>query len=499
MAFSMAAAIPSGFLEKLPAVVKKGMVAFVLLSILALFIAMCVAPPQDVYPVNDYAEGVKPRTDYYTARADAVSTADMSWMLASTALVLIMTPGLAFFYGGMINHKNVVGTIAACIIPMGVIPLMWSFIGYSLAFGEAVGPNVPYNSFLGNPKTYGLMYNVGAVKTPDYGYTDSTFWTFQCMFAIITPAIMVGAIADRVNFASLLLFIPMWHMAVYCPMAHMVWGGGLIYKYGVWDFAGGMVVHMSSGWGALAAALFLGPRAQQSNDGPANPPYVMLGASLLWFGWFGFNGGSALGSSDLTSHAFLNTVLATATAMFTWVLFDQLRGKPFKMTGMAMGIVVGLVAITPACGFVCYGAGIIIGFIGSLVSWLTQWGMEKWGKARADDTLDVFAAHGMGGTTGMILTSLFQDTEAGSWADYFNTAPDGSDYYIEGAFYGNGKELGKCLLVLVCIVGYFLTATYFLCMLTNVFISMRVTDEEEEEGLDFSKHYEGPYKGEEDA
>jgi len=487
----MATVGPVGVLEKLPSIVKKCMIGFVLVGLFGIFVAMCVAPPQNVYPVSDYATGFMTRDASVVADPNG---GDIAWLLASSALVLIMTPGLAFFYGGMINHKNVAATMAACLLPMGIIPLIWSFIGYSLAFGDSAG----YPDIIGTPETYGLMYGVGDIQFNDYGYSNSVFWIFQGMFAIITPAILIGSIADRVNFASLFLFVPMWHMAVYCPAAHMVWNGGLIRQYGVVDFAGGMVVHMSSGWGALAAAFFMGPRKDLPTDGPANTPYVVLGAALLWFGWFGFNGGSALGSNQLAAHAFLNTVLATAASMFTWVLLDQLMGKPYKVTGMAMGIVVGLVAITPGCGFVCYGAGILIGMIGALVSYFVQVAMVKWGKGYADDTLDVFAAHGIGGTTGMILTSLFQDTEAGA-PDYSgNTAPDETRHF-DGAFYGQGIELGKCLLVMVCLVGYYLTATYFLMMLTNVFISMRVTEEEEEEGLDFSKHYEGPYKGDEDA
>eukprot|EP00955_Chlamydomonas_euryale_P082712 363759-Chlamydomonas_euryale.AAC.31 len=481
---------PRGLIEKLPPFVQKSMIGVFLLGMLGIFIAMCVlsdidtTPDVGVYAVDaDYnylPNATNPDQYAYAFDYDgnvvpAVTTATTAWMLIASFLVLIMTPGLAFFYGGMINHKNVIATLAASILPMGVIPLLWCWFTYSLSFGVTAG----YPEFIGNPATHGFMEGIGA---NGQGLYSSTFWLFQGMFAIITPAILIGAIADRVNFPALLLFVPMWHMGVYCPMAHMVFGGGLIADYGILDFAGGIVVHMSSGWGALAAALYLGPRAAIDQSGPAQIPFTVLGASLLWFGWFGFNAGSGGVADNIVPHAFLNTVIATAGSMLTWIILDQLKGRPFKVTGMAMGIVVGLVSITPGCAYVNYGAALIIGMFTSCMSWLVQWGMVAWGKTVADDTLDVFACHGIGGTFGMILTSLFQNTEYGAGVD--------------GAFYGNGIELGKCLLVLVCVVGYFIVATIILLAVTNLFISVRATPEEEEEGLDFSKHFENQYNDE---
>mmetsp|Transcript_26725 Transcript_26725/g.58355 ORF Transcript_26725/g.58355 Transcript_26725/m.58355 type:complete len:464 (-) Transcript_26725:166-1557(-) len=459
------AGLPSGLLEKPSPLLKKIMIGFVLASLFGLAVAMTVAPPSQELLGAEYGTG-------------NLNSASISWLLFSSALVLLMTPGLAFFYGGMIGHKNVIATISAVVICMAIVPIFWSLMSFSLAFGDSAG----HPDMIGTPRSYGLMYNVDSSDAG--GYPVTTLFIFQGMFAIITPAILVGSIADRVNFPSLMLFVPMWHMAVYCPVAFMVWNGGLINQYGVLDFAGGMVVHMSSGWGALAAAFFMGPRKAEV-EGPANVAYTILGAALLWFGWFGFNGGSALAGNEFAAHAFLNTNVATSTAMLAWILLDQLFGKPFKVTGFAMGIVCGLVAITPACGLVNVGAASIIGIMGSICSYCVQVVMVMLGRKIADDSLDVFAAHGVSGTAGMIMTSLFQTSEAGS--------------YIDGAFYGNPSELGKCMIVLLCLVGYYLLATYILMFITNIFISMRVTEEEEEEGLDFSKHYEGPYKGEEDA
>ncbi|KAG1652493.1 hypothetical protein FOA52_008359 [Chlamydomonas sp. UWO 241] len=457
--------MPGGLLDNLPAWAKKGAAGFVILGLMGIFVAMCVAPNQD--PIfEDY--GAVTGADLNQFRAD------ICWVLASAAVVFLMTPGIAFFYGGMISTKNVVATIAACIIPMALIPIMWACIGYSLAFGKSAG----YPDFIGTVTSYGLMYNMGAA--PSGGITTTTVWMFQCVFAMITPAILVGSIADRVNFPSLLLFIPLWHMGVYCPAAHMVWGLGRISQYGVIDFAGGIVVHMSSGWGALAAAFFLGRSKVKSNEGPSSLPYVVIGAAFLWFGWFGFNAGSALGANWQAAHAFVNTNMAAAFAMFTWMIMDQLLGRSFRVTGMAMGIVVGLVGITPAAGYVNYGAAAIIGMVTAIACQLVQAGMEKWGAILVSDTLSVFACHGIGGTVGMLMTSVFQAEAYG--------AGEG----LNGAWYGQGKELGKCLVVLFCIAGYFLVATYIIMFITNLFISMRVTEEEEEEGLDFSKHYEGP-------
>eukprot|EP00955_Chlamydomonas_euryale_P095348 364933-Chlamydomonas_euryale.AAC.14 len=380
------------------------MIAFVAVCIFGIAVAMCVAPDDSNLLVSELTD----------------PSATM-WTIISSALVLIMTPGLAFFYGGMVSKKNMIATMAAVLINMAVIPVMWSIIGFSLAFGESAG----YPDMIGTPRTYGIFYNVDSTEFSDFGVPITAFWIFQGMFAILTPAILVGSIADRVNIASLFLFVPMWHMAVYCPVAFMVFNGGLISQYGVVDFAGGMVVHMSSGWSALAAAFFLGSR-KAASDGPASVPYTILGAALLWFGWFGFNAGSALAGSPTAGLAFANTIIATSTGMLAWILMDQLYGRPFKVTGIAFGIVCGLVGITPACASVNYGAAAIIGIVAAMASSIVQWFMHWIGFLVVDDTLDVFAAHGVAGTAGMIMTSLFQ---------YYGV-PD-------GAFYGNPIELGS--------------------------------------------------------
>eukprot|EP00955_Chlamydomonas_euryale_P077764 363022-Chlamydomonas_euryale.AAC.1 len=259
----------------------------------------------------------------------------------------------------------------------------------------------------------------------------------------------------------------------------MVWTpDGIIAAWGVLDYAGGMVVHMSAGYAALAAAFFLGP-SKVKTELPANVPYVVLGTALLWFGWFGFVGGSALSATVYTSHAILNTNVATAVAMLTWMLLEQVNGHTFKATGMCLGVVVGLVAITPAAGFVNVGAAALIGMIGAAVSALTQLLMSAYMTNVADDTLDVFACHGMGGTTGMLLTSLFQSEEAGA--------------HIDGAFYGKPIELGKCLAVMCALIVWYLLATYALCWFTNLFISFRASEEHELQGLDHSRHHEAAH------
>ncbi|KAG1655492.1 hypothetical protein FOA52_008963 [Chlamydomonas sp. UWO 241] len=450
---------------------KRILISFILAAVLGISVAMCICPPGENV-LSDYVDGGRPETE---VDGVTVSAADTAWVLFSSALVFIMIPGIAFFYGGMIDHKNVVGTIATAILPLAIIPLLWAFFGFSLAFGKNT-----LAGLIGSPGTYGLMYNVGHLPWGELPISTTTMWIFQCMFATLTPAILIGSIADRVNFAALCVFVPLWHLAVYCPVAHWVWGGGIISSYGILDFAGGMVVHMSSGYSALAAAYFLGPSVKgPSTEGPANIPYTVLGTSLLWFGWYGFNGGSAFGASAYAAHAMVNTTIATACSMLVWLMMDQIKGKSFKTTGMCLGIVVGLVGITPACGIVNFGAAGIIGIAASVICSLAQSAMEKWGKAKADDTLDVFACHGIGGTVGMVLTSCFQSRKAGAWD------------YLDGAFYGMPEELGKCLIVLVCIVAYFLLATYCIMWFVNCFISMRVTEEEEDEGLDFSKHFEG--------
>ncbi|KAI8462540.1 MAG: ammonium transporter [Monoraphidium minutum] len=411
---------------------------------------------------------------------------DQAWILISTAIVLLMTPGLAFFYGGMIQHKNFVSTIMQVCIALAVIPIVWSLIGFALAFGPSISEKA---GLFGNPATFGLLHNVGAAPLEALAPTIpcSLFFLFQMVFATITPALIIGSIADRANVSALCIFCVFWHIIVYCPLAHMVWyPTGLIRTFGVPDFAGGTVVHMSSGYAALAAAKYVGHGHRPASGfhilEPANVPFVVLGTALLWFGWFGFNGGSALAASPLASFVFLNTNAAAAAAMLTWMLMDILRGKKMRATGACIGAVIGLIAITPAAGFVNTGAAFLIGLLASVVCSGVQELMERYGKRYVDDTLDVFACHGVGGTVGMILTALFTTTSV-------------NEFGFDGAFYGNPVILGKCLLVLVVLVPWLLLATWGCLWVTDLLISVRVSDEEMLAGLDVSKHGERAYSG----
>mmetsp|Transcript_33129 Transcript_33129/g.98563 ORF Transcript_33129/g.98563 Transcript_33129/m.98563 type:complete len:467 (-) Transcript_33129:307-1707(-) len=440
---------------------KKALVFLFLAAVVGISVAMCVCPPRDGV-INEAAPPTAP------------DGGDQTFMMACTALVFIMIPGIAFFYGGMVTHKNVIGCIAVCLMPLAIIPFLWAIFGFTLAFGDATG----YPNFIGQPQTFGLMYNVGDNLFGTITY--SVFFSFQAMFAILTPAILLGSICDRVNFASLFVFVPIWHLVVYCPMAHMLFGSGfIITEYDFHDFAGGAVVHMTSGFGALAASYFMGPRKTMEEPAPANIPYTVLGGALLWFGWYGFNAGSQVAADAVASHAAVTTTIATAASMITWMFLDQIAGKTYKATGLAMGIVVGLVAITPGCAYVNYGGAGIIGMVVCCFCYGAQFLMVKFGHSKADDTLDVFAAHGVGGFFGSIMTSLLQTQGASAGTR------------AEGGFYGNGPEFGRTLLICVILAVWFTLATYVIMWVTNLFISVRVTEEEEEEGLDFSKHFEG--------
>lgn len=480
-----------GLLDNLPPIGTKAIAAGTLISLFAVCLAMLLAPP--TLPV------LGPGSDDGNFSAlDDINGADCAWILISAALVLLMSPGIAFFYGGLADNKNVVTTMMQSVIPLGIVPILFCFLGFSLAFGPTVEGT---NGILGDPEVYGLMYNVGAVPDPNLSSTIpvTLFLIYQTMFAVLTPAIIVGSVANRVNFSSLCVFIFLWHFIVYCPVAHMVWyPTGLIKEYGILDFAGGAVVHMSSGWAALAAAIYLGPKKRSpakaaevlahkhSDDGqpreerprlhtPANQAHVLLGTAMLWFGWFGFNAGSALGAGYLAAQAFLNTNIAAATSMVTWLLLDTVRGTMPGPVGLSMGAVVGLVAITPAAGFVTVGGASVIGILGATFSTLVQILMQRLGSHRVEDTADVFICHGIGGTTGMLLTSLFQTVQANPGA-------------IDGGFYGNGVEFGKALLVCVLLIIWYMVATLACLFIADKILKLRVSEEEEDLGLDISKH-----------
>src|SRR5579871_1311839 len=334
--------------------------------------------------------------------------ADMTWMLVATAMVFLMTPALAFFYGGMVNRKNVLSTMMKSVVAAGVVGVLWIVVGYSLCFGESI------HGIIGNPFTH-LFYK-GVVSGPAWGpaptIPKALFSMFQLMFAIITPGLVVGAIAERIRFTSFLLFVALFSLFVYAPLAHWSWHpDGFLAKMGALDFAGGTVVHISAGCAALAGALVLKRRKvhiQRMETHPANIPYVLIGTGLLWFGWFGFNAGSALGANQLAVSAFSTTNTAAAAAGLSWMFFDVLRGKKPSVVGFCVGAVVGLVAITPAAGYIAIPQSIFIGVCAAVISNLAV--HLKTTKTVLDDTLDVFPCHGIGGMVGMLMTGIFATT-----------------------------------------------------------------------------------------
>jgi Amt family ammonium transporter len=396
-----------------------------------------------------------------------ISAGDVAWMLTATGLVLLMTPGLSFFYGGMVRSKNVVSTMLQSFVAMAVISILWIVVGFSLAFGESV------YGVIGDPRTFFMFTRVGASTHPDFGPTIPLilFALFQLKFAIITPALITGSFAERVRFSSYLLFMCLFSLFVYSPLAHWTWHpDGFLHKMGVLDFAGGTVVHMSAGFAALAGAMVLGRRNAHRNGEPhtpANIPFVILGTGMLWFGWFGFNAGSALAASGQAAMAFAATNTASASAALAWIFFDRMRGQKPSALGACVGAVVGLVAITPAAGYVSIGESIFIGTCASVVSNL----MVHWKNASTiDDTLDVFPCHGVGGMVGMLMTGLFAK-------DVGLTSGHATTFLVHcGA--------------LVFVAAFSFAGSYFLYKVTDLIIPLRVSGEQEEIGLDLSQHGE---------
>jgi Amt family ammonium transporter len=399
---------------------------------------------------------------------------DVAWMLTSTALVLFMTPGLAFFYGGMIQPKNIISTMLQSFIAMGIVSIIWVIFGFSLAFGDSIGPEK--YGLIGNPFTFFMFKGVGGNIDPSFAPTIplALFAIFQMKFAIITPALITGSFAGRVKFSSYILFMSLFSIFIYAPLAHWTWHpNGFLRNWGVLDFAGGTVVHMSAGFAALAGAMFLGPRRDyQQQFHPANIPFVLLGASMLWFGWFGFNAGSALAANSIATGSLMNTNIASAAAMIGFILFDVAMGRKPSAMGASIGLVVGLVAITPAAGFVNLGAAI---FIGLFASFICNIAISFRSKTSLDDTLDVFPAHGMGGIIGMLLTAVFAQGV--------------------GLFYGEFKTFLFHLLALVIVGIYAFGGSYLLYVLTNKLIPLRVSPKSERLGLDITQHGES-YIGE---
>ena len=418
-----------------------------------------------------------PQLPNYQGDASTYSPADIAWILVATALVFIMTPGVAFFYGGMVHRKNIISTMIKSIVSAGIVTVIWVTYGYSLSFGETI------NGFIGNPMTHLFFKGVANGAPALQGGAALTiplllFAMFQLMFAIITPGLVVGAVAERIKFTSYILFIVLFITFIYAPLAHWSWHpSGFLFKMGALDFAGGTVVHISAGCAALAGAIVLKQRRaklEQQEIPPANIPYVLIGTGLLWFGWFGFNAGSALGANALAVNAFATTNTAAAAAGLAWMFFDVMKGKKPSVLGFCIGAVVGLVAITPAAGFVGIPQSIFIGIVGAVISNVLSHAFKL---SRVDDTLDVFPCHGIGGMVGMLLTGVFASKAVN---------PAGAD----GLFYGNPAFFFTQLKAMLIVVAYSFTVSYIIFKLIAFLLPLRVSEEEEELGLDATQHDE---------
>jgi Amt family ammonium transporter len=406
-----------------------------------------------------------------------MNSGDTAWVLASTALVFIMTPGVAFFYGGMARRKNILSIIMQCFIIMCLISLQWVMYGYSISFGPDTSHGV-----IGSLNWVGLK-GVGLQPNPDYtsSIPHLTFMIFQAMFATLTPALIVGAFAERIKFSAFAFLILLWATFVYDPIAHWVWStGGWLKKMGALDFAGGIVVHVSSGVSALVLAALIGRRLGYEKQAftPHNLPITVLGGGLLWFGWFGFNAGSALQAGGIAANAFVTTNISAAAAGLTWALIEwQQHGAP-TVLGIVTGAVAGLVSITPACGFVGPLSAVAIGILGGIFSYLAVTALKP--KVGYDDSLDVFGVHGIGGMWGTLATGLFAQ-------EAINKAG------ANGLFFGNTKLfLIQGVYLLVC-VAYAVAMTWMLFILVDALFGMRVTREDEMVGLDLAQHHEAAY------
>jgi Amt family ammonium transporter len=398
-----------------------------------------------------------------------ISAGDTAWILTSTALVLMMTPALAFFYGGMVRKKNILSTLNLSFIMMGLIGVQWVLFGYTLSFGNDVGSVIGDLSYLGF---------AGVTGEPTEGSTipHLAFAAFQCTFAIITPALITGAFVERVRFSAFLIFSLLWATIVYDPLCHWVWGGGWIGAMGALDFAGGTVVHIAAGFSALAFAMAIGPRKgyPKAPMEPHSIPYTVLGAGLLWVGWFGFNAGSALAADGLAAYALVNTNTAAAAAAVAWMFLAWRDGHP-SVLGIATGAVVGLVAVTPAAGFVTPMGAMIIGALASPVSYYSMAFRQKKG---LDESLDVWACHGMAGTWGALATGLFAAESVGG---------------TNGLFYGNPAQLGIQALSVVVTIVFVFVVSFVLLKILDATIGLRVSQTKEEVGLDLSEHGERAY------
>ena len=406
-----------------------------------------------------------------------VNSADTAWLLISSALVMLMTPGLALFYGGMVRRKNILSTMMMSFGILAVIGVLWVLYGYSLAFGPDKG------GIIGGLDWIGLR-SVGQAPSSVYAQTTPqlAFMMFQGMFAIIAVALITGAVVERIKFSALLAFSVLWFTLIYCPVAHWVWGsGGWLAKLGALDFAGGIVVHISAGVSAMALALVLGPRkgfAEKQPMGPANIPMVALGAALLWFGWFGFNAGSALTSGGLAASAFVATNTAACSGALMWIIMGWIHRRP-SLLGAATGAVVGLAAVTPAAGFVTPLAAIPIGMIAAVISYYF---MVLRGRQKVDESLDVWACHGMGGTWGVLATGIFASAAVNATG-------------VNGLVYGHAVLLAKEVAAIATVWVFAFAGTWILAKVVNAVIGLRVKSEEETVGLDISQHGERAYGG----
>jgi ammonium transporter, Amt family len=396
-----------------------------------------------------------------------IEPGDVAWLLTATGLVLLMTPGLSFFYGGMVSTRNVISTMLQSFVALGVISLVWVAFGFSLAFGDDIG------GLIGNPFTFMMFQGVGTTTHPDLAPTIPLllFAMFQLKFAVITPALVSGSFAERVRFSAYLLFMCLFSVFVYAPLAHWTWHPqGFLRQWGVLDFAGGTVVHMSAGFAALAGAIYLGPRMTHSRQGshpPSDITNVILGTGMLWFGWFGFNAGSALAANATATHAFATTNTASAAAMLAWMFFDGMRGRRPTALGACLGAVVGLVAITPAAAYVSVQHSILVGVVASLLS---NAAVHSKTRSTLDDTLDVFPCHGVGGIVGMLLTGvLARDV---------------------GLLSGQTSTFMHHLAALVIVGVFSFSVSLLLYKVTDLLVPVRVTPEDEVVGLDISQHAE---------
>jgi Amt family ammonium transporter len=397
-----------------------------------------------------------------------MSSADTAWMLVATALVLLMTPALAFFYGGLVRSKNALNTMMMSFVALGVVGVVWALVGYSLAFGAG-------NSFVGD-LSHVFLRDVGLQEQGTIPRV--LFMCFQGTFAIITAALISGAVVERMRFGPYMLFIALWATLIYAPLCHMVWGGGWLFKMGALDFAGGTVVHINAGVAALVAAMVLGSRKDYARQAilPHNVPFTLLGAGLLWFGWFGFNAGSALAASPAAGLAFATTFLAPMGTLVVWSLLDLMRGGKATAVGAATAIVVGLVAVTPAAGFVSPMSALLLGAIAAVPSY---YGLLWRARTRLDDSLDVVAAHGVGGTVGALLTGVFAEK---AW--------NGT---VDGLLFGNPGQFGIQVAAVLAAIVFSGVGTFLLLKLIGILVPLRAEKTEEGLGMDVSQHGEEAY------